>query len=146
MSYLLNFLIKIFLYLYIYKDVFILNLELFAELKTLWKSNLIDVQDLNVNFKDISKKLKKTLKEFCLSTQWKGTWREFHLRIKKLLNLPFSVRDNKLLKRLFKLQRDDNKIDINAISFHFPGRSNQAILNQLVKFKLICKRNLKNYQ
>ena len=75
----------------------------------------------------------KILKILGKEIHWnKNKLKNLLLRIKKIgkNSTKFSVRDVKLLRKLINRQKKENKIDFEAISHHFPGKSTQTLENK----------------
>ena len=55
---------------------------------------------------------------------------------------PFSVRENKTLKKMIKEQSNLRNIRYDEIAYHLPGKSIKAIKDQCVKLGLLSREDI----
>ena len=79
-----------------------------------------------MEFTEIDLKLKEIMQKQC----WRSKISDLKFRLRKLSTKPgFSAREIRILKRVVKHQLRNNKIDWDNISFYFPGKSIEEIMN-----------------
>ena len=101
------------------------------------------MSEFAINYESLRVDLKEIIKTFLNQWEWKGTCKDLHRRIFKLLTSPFSVREIKILKKMIKKQSKNKTIKYDKIAYHLPGKSIKAIKNQWAKLGLLSRKRIK---
>ena len=114
-----------------------MDIELFGILKELWELHQRNIDEFMTNQFDADITLKEILTEAYQRTNFRGDKIYLLKRIQKLVSTQtFSVRENKLLKKLITQQLESKKIDFVQIEYFFPGKQSEVVRREIGKLIL----------
>lgn len=103
---------------------------LFGRIYYLERQNLLTLEELLALEANESTVYQTIVSHLASIANWRGLLHHMILRIKKLCNQnEFSVREEKLFRKILKEQISLNKIDYSKIHYEFPGKSFEYIVN-----------------
>ena len=105
-----------------------LYIDMFVVLKAIWKEKECELFDFITKHWRSSAKINEILCQVLVQTNFKGNKTLLLKRIQKLLlSQEYSVREEKLLKKLVLIQLKSGKIDFNQLEYFFPGKDSEEI-------------------
>ena len=114
-----------------------MNIELFEILKEFWELHQRNIDEFLTNQFEVDVTLKEILTEAHQRTNFRGSKVYLLKRIQKLVSTQtFSVRENKLLKKLVTGQLESCKIDFLHIEYFFPGKQSEVVRREIGKLML----------
>ena len=114
-----------------------MDIELFGILKELWELHQRNIDEFLTSQLELDITLKEILSEAHQRTNFRGGKIYLLKRIQKLVSIQtFSVRENKLLKKLISQQLDSKKIDFVQIEYFFPGKQSEVVRREIGKLML----------
>ena len=114
-----------------------LLLEMFSILKELWGFKQRSICEFLASEFEADIVLKEILAEAHQRTNFRGDKVYLLKRIQKLAsNQTFSVRENKLLKKLITKQFESNRINFGQIEYFFPGKESKVVRREVGKLML----------
>ena len=106
----------------------ILFLEIFTLLIKLWQEYDIEISDFTDKRVRPCERMTEILKTLKSELKWKRSKNLLLKRIRKIgNNSDFSVRENKLLRKLVNQQLKNGYADFEAILVHFPGKTSEML-------------------